>query len=144
MSLLCLLWCYITASLFALSPARNGKQGRALDGLPARLAKSTAGFHAFVPHKKRIIQPMVTGCSQSSSQKMTIGCVDQMNVGHLGSSSAMWLSVTDEAGSRVTNTVVSWHATCKLQSNMLRLSQRYRLNVEAEFDGTWLARALYD
>ena len=90
--LLCLLWCYITASLFALSPARNGEQwAGCATRSSVRLAKSAAVFHAIVPHNMRIIQPTVTHSSQSGSHKRTPSCVYKKNVGHKGSPGAIWL-----------------------------------------------------
>ena len=92
MPLLCLLWCYITATLFALSPARNGKQwAGCVTHSSARLAKSAAVFHAIVPHNRRIIRPTVTHSSQSGSHKRTPSCVDKRNVGYKGSTSTIWL-----------------------------------------------------
>ena len=83
--LLCLLWCYITASLFALCPARSGEQSAGCaTRLSAMLAKSAAVFHAIVPQNRRIVQPKVTHSSQSGSHKKTPGCVDEKSVGHKG------------------------------------------------------------
>ena len=95
MPLLCLLWCYTTASLFALSPARNSEQwAGCATRSSARLAKSTPVFHAIVRHNRRIIQPTVTHSRQSSSHKRTPGCVCKKNVGHKGSAGAIWLKIS--------------------------------------------------
>ena len=92
--LLCLLWCYITASLLDLSPARNGEQwAGCATRSSAWLAKSDAVFHAIVPYNRRIIQPTVTHSSQSGSHKWTPGCVYKRNVGHKGSPGAIWLKM---------------------------------------------------
>ena len=81
----------MTASLLALSPARNGKQwAGCATRSSARLAKSAAVSHAIVAHN-RIKQPMVTHSSQSGSHKRTPGCVYKKNVGHKGSPGAIWL-----------------------------------------------------
>ena len=91
--LLCLLWCYTTAPLFALSPTRNGKQwAGCATRSSARLAKSAAVFYAIVPHNRKIIQPTVTHTGQSGSHKRIPSCVDKKNVGHKGSPGAIWLT----------------------------------------------------
>ena len=115
MPLLCLLWCYITASLLALSPARNGKQwAGCATRSSARLAKSAAVFHAIVPHNRRIIQPTVTHSSQSGSHKRTPGCVDKKNVGHKGSTGAIWLM-------KVTELWKLWHLAQAMKRNTAKI-----------------------